>query len=265
MKLNRGLQRGIAVIRALMNGQAQSLNDLNAATKLPKPTLLRLLRTLEIEGIVWRSLSDGSYRYRQTALLGHRRHEKIAELASPYLADLQKKVLWPSDLVVRRGYFMELIETSRGLSRLSLAQDRLGKHIDMIGSAVGRAYLAFCPGRDCDRIVNHIAAHPELRGTLGPVDRPELKRALEDARRRGYATRSPSLTNARRRNDDDDRLDAIAVPIMAGNRVAGCLNVVWLRHLRIKDKLIRTHLKDLQAAADVIGASVHAAAGRSRG
>ena len=169
MKLVRGLQRGIAVIRELTGGQACSLSELNARTKLPKATLLRLLHTLEAEGIVWRSLGEGVYRYRTNSLAVGHRFQRLAEIAAPHLAALQKKVLWPSDLVARRGHFMELVETSRGLTDLSLSRDRLGKQLDMVGSAIGRAYLAFCGEKERESIIGYVAKHPEIRGVLGPL------------------------------------------------------------------------------------------------
>ncbi|MGC1779831.1 MAG: IclR family transcriptional regulator C-terminal domain-containing protein [Xanthobacteraceae bacterium] len=261
MKLVRGLQRGVAVIRELTRAQACTLAELNTATKLPKATLLRLLRTLEMEGIVWRSLGDGAYRYRGGALVGTKHdRQRLAECSGPHLAELQKTVLWPSDLAVRRGSFMELVETSRGLASLSLSRDRLGKRLDFAASAIGRAYLAFCPAPERERIIDYIAAHPESRVALGPVDRVELKRALEEARRNGFATRDPSLVNGLWRLDlEDDHLDAIAVPIVGGTRIIGCLNVVWLRHLRLKDTIIKNHLADLQDAAAAIAATMRAA------
>ena len=263
MKLVRGLQRGIAVMRELTRAQACSLSELNAATRLPKATLLRLLRTLEAEGVVWRSLGDGFYRYRASALAGIRRHQRLAELAAPHLAELQRKVLWPSDLVVRRGHFMELVETSRGLTPLSLSRDRLGERLDIAGSAIGRAYLAFCPARERERVIGYVIAHPEIRGALGPVYRIELNRAIEETRRRGYASRDASLGNrVWRFGRGDDHLDAIAVPIIAGTRVIGCVNILWLRRLRLKDELVKNHLADLQAAAAAIAASVRSASKR---
>ena len=258
MKLVRGLQRGIAVIRELTRAQACSLSELHARTKLPKATLLRLLHTLEAEGIVWRSLGDGAYRYRPRSLAVTGRFQQLAEVAAPHLAGLQRRVLWPSDLVARRGHFMELVETSRGLSDLALSRDRLGKHLDIVGSAVGRAYLAFCGEKERESITSYVVAHPEIRGALGPVDCSELDRALTEARKRGFATRDPTLNN-RMSGREDDHLDAIAVPIVTGAKVIGSLNILWLRHLRLKDELVKNHLPDLQATAAAIATVMRSA------
>jgi len=265
MKLVRGLQRGIAVMRELTRAQACSLSELNARTKLPKATLLRLLHTLEAEGIVWRSLGDGAYRYRASSLAVTQRFQRLAEVAAPHLTALQRKVLWPSDLVVRRGHFMQLVETTRGLSDLPLSRDRLGKQLDIVGSAIGRAYLAFCSEKERDSIIDYVVAHPEIRGGFGPVDRVELGRALEVARQRGFAARDPALHNPMfRPGRDDDHLEAIAVPIMASGRVIGCVNILWLRHLRLMDELVKNHLADLQATAAGIAVAMRSASARHR-
>lgn len=255
MKTIRGLQRGIQVIRALQEAPGLSLAELHRATDLPKATLLRVMQTLENERLVWRSLGDGLYRYRAAAFSPvWMRNQQLAQHAGPLLAQLQRETQWPSDLVVYRRYFMELVETSRGLSRLAISRDTFGERVDIPGTAAGRAFLAFCDERDRRRIVDHLVRHPALRGPLGAVDERELAAALDQVRRDGYARRDPRLiTRLAHLGRTDDGLDAIAVPVRRGARVIGAVNLVWLRRFALADRLIARYLGRMQELAARIG------------
>src|SRR5262245_49692643 len=99
----RGLERGIRVLEALELQPISSLHDLHLATAIPKPSLLRVLQTLERFHLVSRRLGDG--RYRASTNLTRRprrnvRHERVAEAAAPVLDRLCQRISWPSDLVV---------------------------------------------------------------------------------------------------------------------------------------------------------------------
>lgn len=263
MKTIRSLQRGVQVIRALQESPAVALAELHQATGLPKATLLRVLITLEKEGLVWRSVGDELYRYRAIAISpGWYRNQRLAEVAAPILTALQRKTLWPSDLVVRRGHFMELVETSRGLTGLAISRDRLGERIDMAGTAVGRAYLAHCPDDERERIVDYLERHPAVRGPLGPIDRRQLDQAIQHARRRGFAARDTRLPRPLAHlGQAEDNLDAIAVPVASAGILLGALNLVWLRRFNLREQMIRKHLGDLQQVAAGIGRAMRPSRG----
>ncbi len=253
----RGLERGLMVLRTLQDAAALSLADLHRSTGLPKPSLLRVLATLQAHGMVNRSVGDGLYRFRSSgAPRVPQRHQRLAEAAGPHLVRLQEKVLWPSDLAVRRGRQMEIIETNRGLSGLQLARDRLGDRVEMSGTAMGRAYLAHCPAPERERLVEELRRHPAERGPMGPLDVPRLEAAIRQARARGYAVRDPQQSGWQRLGRGDDGLDAIAVPILAGPgegaSVLGCLNLLWPRRFRLVGEIARLQLADLQATSRAI-------------
>jgi len=251
----RGLQRGVQVIRALQGTHGASLAQLHVDTGLPKATLLRVLRTLESERLVWRSLGDGLYRFRAAAFASAWvRNQRLAEAAGPHLVALQREALWPSDLVVRNGTSMEVVESTRALARLAISRDDLGDRVDIATTAAGRAYLAFCPQAERERIMRSLERQADMRGVLGPVDVGELEAALAVARSRGYALRGPRLGLPLRPSSTvDDGLDAIAVPVRTGQRVLGALNLVWFRRFELREKMVRTHLPRLVATAAAIG------------
>ena len=58
----RGLERGLQVLDALQANPYSSLKDIFDRTGISKPSLLRVLGTLEDAGYVVRRLADGRYR-----------------------------------------------------------------------------------------------------------------------------------------------------------------------------------------------------------
>ena len=140
-KTIRALERGLQVLDALRASPIASLHDIYGATRIPKPTLLRILHTLDRAGLVSRRLADGHYRL-TTYTGGVRkrdRHDRVAEAAAPVLVRLCEKVKWPSDLVVPAGDHMEKRETSRPHSPFVLPglPEQVGEQVGWLMSASG--------------------------------------------------------------------------------------------------------------------------------
>lgn len=262
MKPIRVLQRAAEVLRCLESNPGSALADLHARTRIPKPTLLRLLATLEQERLVSRAMADGRYRARvsiaRPARADHR-HLQLAEAAAPHLTMLRRRVVWPSDLTVRQGYYMKLIETSRRESSLAMHSDAIGFRVDMLVSAVGRSYLAYCPAPERERILAYLRDHPERYPHGAMLEARAVQRVLAQTRERGYGVRDSRFGGLGwLSQEDDDRLAAIAVPVMAGTRVLACVNIVWPRRFSTEAEIARRYLPELQRAAAAIAASATA-------
>jgi len=259
LKSIRVLQRAAHVLRALERRPGSALAELHADTGIPKPTLLRLLGTLESERMVWRAMADGRYRTRvsigRPVLAGHK-ELWLAEIAASHLTALRRRVVWPSDLTVRQGYFMKLIETSRRESSLAMHRDAIGFRIDMVVSAVGRSYLAFCPEPERERILMHLRKHPARYPNSAMLDARSVQRALAQTRERGYGVRDPRFGGLGwLSEEDDDKLAAIAVPVMRRNGVLACINIVWPRRFNTEAEIARRYLGQLRDAAAAIAAA----------
>ena len=61
-KTIRALERGLEVMQILQQKGMATLNEVYQESGLPRPTILRVLRTLEGAGWVRRGLDDGLYR-----------------------------------------------------------------------------------------------------------------------------------------------------------------------------------------------------------
>src|SRR5436190_6585508 len=110
----RGLERGLRVLQILQSNPISSLHDIHVSTEISKPSLLRVLNTLERAGLVSRRLADGRYRISMFTRKARKRdrYDRVAEAAAPVLDRLCQKILWPSDLFVPAGDCMERRETS---------------------------------------------------------------------------------------------------------------------------------------------------------
>src|SRR5262245_3175572 len=149
----RGLERGLRVLQVLQANPIASLHEIHLATRISKPSLLRILNTLEHAGYVSRRLVDGQYRISAFVRVGRKRdrYDRVAEAAAPVLDRLCQKVRWPSDLMVPAGDHMERRETNQPYSPFFVHpwyRDRVGQHVGWLLTGVGRAYLAFCPEQD---------------------------------------------------------------------------------------------------------------------
>lgn len=259
----RAVARAIAVLRALQDGGPASLADLHRRTALPKPSLLRLLATLEAERAVWRAQGDALWRaaveLRPSAIL-RPADQALIEAAMPALDALRQAVVWPSDLAVRDGERMRLLETTRRASGLAVNRDEIGLRIDMLRSAVGRAYVGACGERE-RRAIARLLAQRQRRAAAEVL--ADIEQAAAEFARQGYAARARGFGG----HDEaierfDDQLDAIAVPVVAGGRVLGSINVVWLRRVDRRGAIVARHLGRLQQASAAIAAAF---AGRSPG
>jgi IclR family mhp operon transcriptional activator len=254
----RGLERGLQVLRFLHSEPISSLQDIHRATAISKPSLLRILNTLERAGVVARRLADGRYRLSVLTDVVRKqdRYDRVAEAAAPVLARLCQKVKWPSDLFVPAGGCMERRETNFPHSPFVLPglHSRVGGRVGLLMTGVGRAYLAWCPEKEREAILRTLRKSSNPEDWLAR-DPKKLERILSEVRRRGYATRDPSYVAGRYgETPADDGAAAIAVALFDGRRVHGAINFRWIRTAFTVEEFAARHLADLQdAAREIVG------------
>jgi IclR family mhp operon transcriptional activator len=256
----KGLERGLYVLQVLQSKPIASLAELYAATGISKPSLLRILKTLQRAGLVTQRIADGHYRLStfQRVVRSRDRHDRVAEAAAPVLERLCEKVNWPSDLFVPAGDRMELRETSRPRSPFVLffSTNLVGVHVGWLMTGVGRAYLAWCPEREREDILR------KLRKSDNPEDRlarepKRLEAILSQTRSRGYGTRDPAYISGKYGSyPRGDGMATIAVPLSGDRRVYGSINILWIRTSHTVEDFAAGHLADLQYAAREIVASL---------
>jgi IclR family mhp operon transcriptional activator len=256
----RSLERGLSVLRMLQDNPISSLHDIHRDTRISKPSLLRILHTLEKSGLVSRRLADGRYRISASFSNMARkrdRYDHVAEAAAPVLDRLCRKVSWPSDLMVPAGDHMEIRESSRVRTPFAIyfMHDRVGTPVNWVLSAVGRAYLAWCPETERAKILDTLRKSDKPENRLAR-DTRKFDRVLAETRARGYGLRDSAFVGGAYGRQSPDGLAGMAVPLLDRKRVHGVINIIWARAARTADEMARDHLADLQAAAAEIVSSM---------
>jgi IclR family transcriptional regulator, mhp operon transcriptional activator len=246
------LHRGLQVLEVLHDVRAASLHDLNRETGIPKSTLIRILHTLGSDGLVWQRLADGaflpSHIVQRRACLDDA--DWLGEIASPVLEQLCQRVPWPSVLSVPRLDYMETVETNSPRACFDhVPPAPVGFRANMLRSASGRAYLAFCPDQERAAVLRRLRERSAPGHELAH-DPVAVRRIVETTRQRGYSVRAPDFGGdySRTRAQADDGRNSIAMPIGAGGQVIGCVNLTWRMSVLTEGQVAERYLGDLRAA-----------------
>lgn len=262
VKSIRALERALDVLQVLQESKAMELKDLHRATGLPKATLLRVLTTLQSRGLVWRRMADKAFL--PSVAWRRRAHPideetRLVEVASPVLEALCRCVSWPSVLAAARLDAMEVIETNSPVSYVShIPLGPVGLRVNMLRSATGAAYLAYCDEGERAAIL----ARLQVSGRPGDAvarDEKWVARRLAQVRESGYGFRDTSFGGHfdKPRREYDDGRDSIATPILAGDRVLGCVNLTWTARVADVATIARKHVAALRDAADRIARAMN--------
>lgn len=227
VKSIESLARGLQVIEAIRQHSPASLARLHQCTGISKATLLRILKTLQEAGWVYRALGDSCYRLSFT--LNHQLPcndfgEQLAELAAPIIQEMQDRLRWAVDITIREGMTMKIVETNRPYSAFILNRHLMGYRPPFLMSGNGRAYLAFCPDEEREEIITALKASNSREGRLAR-DSLWLQRLLEDTRKRGYGIREPAFFGVA--TTEGGQVEAIAVPVFHQNRIQATLALSW--------------------------------------
>ena len=257
VKSINALARGLEVLQMLQSSGALTLADLHRLTGIPKASLLRILKTLMQSGFIWQRMVDDAWvpSFSLAELAGRMdRESQLVEVASPVLAALTAEIEWPSVLAVPRLTHMEVLETNAARAYFDqIALGPVGFQVNMLRSASGRAFIAFCevPLREAileslrrsDRPGNRMARSAEYVSQL-----------LAETRAQGFGLRDPDFGGDfdKGRALADDGRDSLGVPIRLGNHLPGTLNITWTRRVMKRDRAIQLLVSPAQRAANEI-------------
>jgi IclR family mhp operon transcriptional activator len=243
----RSLERGLAVLVAMNRHKVASVLELARETRLPRPTVYRLLDTLSRSGYVTRS--DAPDRFclsRQVRELsdGYVDDAWITEIAAPLMAEFTRKHVWPVSLMTFEEGRMLIRETTHQASALSVDYGMIGRRLPMLRTAAGRVYLAHCPDNERKTILDMLD-HSEAAEDR--FDAARLVAMLEGIRARGSATQDREI---------NPKTTGISVPIQRGARVLGCMSVIWIASALTLEEAERKLLPPLAALAREIAQEV---------
>ncbi|MGY2005010.1 IclR family transcriptional regulator domain-containing protein [Blastococcus sp. SYSU DS1024] len=256
------LARGLQVLQTLQEVRAASLHDLHLATGIPKPTLTRILWTAHQQGLVWQRMVDGAFLPSHTQRPVEADHDAwLVEIASPVLDELAGRLQWPSVLAVPRLDHMETLETNSTRTYFdALPRRPRGYRVNMLGSASGRAYLAFCSDQEFDAVLRRLRSR-DATGRGLAFDDGALRRLVATTRERGYGVRAPDFGGhpTRPRSEVDDGRESIAMPVRLDDRVVATINLTWRRQVMSTTGMVQRHLGDLSRAVATVEQRARAA------
>ncbi|WP_426191352.1 helix-turn-helix domain-containing protein [Massilia sp. DWR3-1-1] len=232
------LERGLNVLEYLNTVRASTAHEIARELKIPRPTVYRILETLENRGLLYRSVSDSVFR-----LTGAVRHlgegfideEWIRNLGAPLLQRLGEKVLWPTDLATFKDDAMIIRVSTHSFSPFSVDVGMIGRKRHLLKSPLGRAYLAFCPEQERREILASLRRSPDPDNALSR-DEAFLEKMIASSRANGYSNC---------RELDHAKCASIAVPIMLHDTVFACINIVWVAATVDYEEVITRYLPDL--------------------
>ena len=252
----QSLERGLHVLAKLREMRAASLHDLHRATGIPKPTLTRILYTLYRQGLVWQRIADGAFLPSHLMLQRGRLDDTawLVEIASPVLERLCERVMWPSVLSVPRLDHMEVVETNSPRAYFDeLPAGPIGFRANLLRSASGRAYLAFCPDAEREAVLRRLRDRDVVGHELAR-DPVAVRRIVAATRRRGYSVRAPDFGGhySKTRRELDDGRSSIAMPVCSGGHVLACVNLTWRRKALTLTQVVDRYAGDLRTAVTTI-------------
>jgi IclR family mhp operon transcriptional activator len=226
--------RALDVLAEVNRQRSASVPDLLRSLPLPRPTLIRLLNTLEGAGYLVRGPPKRHYEAtpKVAALAaGFNAEAWLVAVSTPILLDLLGQVGWPSDVMTLGGNEIHVRNSNRPQCGFNIDAQFIGMRSPLAQSASGRALLAWCSEGERRRLLPLCVSRQGEQALL---------RELETTRARGYGAREATLK---------PHVGAIAVPVMHGGTVACCLDLVFLPAVERQDRVAARCLPALRAAA----------------
>jgi IclR family acetate operon transcriptional repressor len=230
----RAVDRALEILMAFEAGaHSLSAGELLKRVDLSRPTLYRLLKTLEMRGFV--TSSGEPQRFQLGPAVAHLSHVYTSGLDLVNTARPMMRALWESTgetvaLLVQQGHERACIAEMPSAHYLSFKLG-VGHREKITLGASGRAALAFSV--DADRSLREMVSAKEL---------PRYREALAQVRADGYSVSKDELIQG---------AVAIAAPFFTGRGVAGGSLAVYGPSARIDEQATRQILPLLleQAAA----------------
>lgn len=234
----RAVERAITLLRALNQMPISTLDGLHQATVLPKPTLVRLLRTFEDLGLVARGARPGEYRLLDgvnSLNSGYHHVPRVVEIAAPLVRELTEEIKWPIAVGMLDVDALVVRYSTIPYSPLSLLHSSINMRLSLVSRALGRAYLAFCSPDEQAMLLEIVrqSHHPEDRLAQ---NREAVQAMLEGTRQRGYALRDSTVRPVS---------GTLAVPVMANGFVVASIGLTWFSSALTVDKVVERYLEQL--------------------
>ncbi|MEJ5187939.1 MAG: IclR family transcriptional regulator [Breznakiellaceae bacterium] len=218
VKTISAVERTFTILEKLSLVSSSSLEDLARATHLAKPTVYRFLQTLRELGYVRKDEGDRWFLTMKLFSVGSRAldHIQLPVVAKPICEELSRSL----GETVHLGILDEdeALYVLKVESRYTIRMySRVGKHIPLYCTAIGKTFLAYMPEKDRETILSRLKLIPFTPHTI--KEREALLKELSEIRQYGYA---------RDQEEHEEGITCIAAPIFDGSStVVAALSVSW--------------------------------------
>lgn len=210
-----------------------ALKDIANHVSMTKPTVFKLLKTLEYCGFV-RGLGEDKHYYLGTVFLSYAQKAlgefDIHLVAQPYLARLRDETNETVNLGVLEGKSVILLAKLESPNSVKLVS-QIGKGMHLYSSAMGKALLSCYDTIDFEDYLQNTELVPLTENTI--TDRQKLADNIAQIRQRGYA-----LENSENQQD----IYCVGYPLMKNGRIYGAFSVSAPRY-RVKQDNLSVFIK----------------------
>jgi IclR family mhp operon transcriptional activator len=245
----RALDRGLTVLGAVNEHDGLRTQQIAEIVGLSRPTVFRLLETLEGLGFATQSPSANTWHPTLKCKLlssGFLDKAWVGQIAMPAMTRLTQEILWPLDLVTFHKDAMQIRESTHKISPFSFDVGMVGKELPLLFTAGGHAYLGFCPEAEREIILDILRNSNKPEHALAH-DCCRVQQILDRTREQGFGSRNEGFR---------EHTHSISYPIFQGERVIAALSVICLKSAVSFGDMIRNFSDPLRLTCEEISAKV---------
>lgn len=243
----RAAERTLQILSCMNRRPISTIQDLHQDTGLPKPTLVRFLKTMARAGYVTNDQRQAGYQL--TSLVsslssGYHGDPLVIEAGRPWAIQITRQLHWPVSIAVLDVETVVVRFSTVADSPVSPFHSTINMHLSLFTKALGRAYLSFCEDDQIEAFARIAEGGEDPTAAEIAGDRRYLRSLVDSIRRSGYALRD---IRAEPRNSN-----TLAVPILLGGRVRATLGMTFFRSAIKSHDLIREYAQRLkQTSAEI--------------
>jgi IclR family transcriptional regulator, mhp operon transcriptional activator len=242
--------RTLLLLEELNRHRVTSIDRLHKATGLPKSTVVRLMKSLCAMGYAANDRRQGGYAVAsrvKSLSNGFHGDPLVVEAARPWALAFTRQYHWPVAIAVLDRSSVVVRFSTIPDSPVSPFHGTLNMQLSLLGRALGRAYLAFCPMSERSMLLGMLARSQESEDKLA-TDRKRALTLLATIRKQGFAERDPMV--------EPRSSGTIALPIIVNQRVLATVGMTYFTSALDRADVVQRYVPLVKALADNIAASV---------
>jgi IclR family mhp operon transcriptional activator len=171
----------------------------------------------------------------------------VVEAARPWALAFTEEFHWPVAISVLEKTSVVVRFSTIPDSPVSPFEGTINMHLSLLGRALGRAYLAFCPIAERSMLLDLLSRSSDSEDAPAR-DRKRALELLAAIRKQGFAERDPMV--------EPRSSGTIAAPIMDRRNVLATVGMTYFTSALSRSELMQHYVPRVLALADNISASV---------